>query len=174
MPDPSVDRVSLTGLNREHLLALGEVAFWAAKVERTMAEMAVSLLTPETSGGYAVVETMQFAQIDQLIVRLLKQRQSAFGTEYAETIKAVREAMKARNSLLHGYWDGKFNGGTPLLDSIKNGIDRKPRAVPLSEVQGAANELLIAHDQLFVLWLRVMPSMLHPTGQAGEAPPRKV
>lgn len=40
-------QVTSTGIDTEHLVAMGEVAVWAARVERTLALVVTALITTE-------------------------------------------------------------------------------------------------------------------------------
>lgn len=98
-----------TGLAADHLVALGQVAYWSARIDTTLPLLAAALIrtsprarTPKEAQVVGLTFASIFTKTSELVreldpseqIRILFERDAA----------AVKRAMEDRNHLLHAYW----------------------------------------------------------------------
>lgn len=140
-----------TGLSPAHLRALGEVAYFAANLENTVAALCAQLIDPIEERGTLVVAGMPFGSVVELAERLLKQSRGDQPSSVLSALKASSAAMEERNVLLHGLWSRN------LLETYSANVTLtrrtkvvKRRAVTVQEVRRAAHDLETAGERMFV------------------------
>jgi len=146
-----------TGLDEEHLVAMGEVAYWSARVERTLTFVVMALVSVddvETNEiGIVATRGLSFSRLVELGGQLVELHR--FEGQVRELFKRlsgeVKTAMESRNHLLHGDWTKPRQGpATASLTRTKGTIDR---VFTVEQVQDVAFDLAVLANRLFVLFL---------------------
>lgn len=98
-----------TGLAADHLIALGQVAYWSARIDTTLPLLAAALIRASNRP-----RTQRQAQVVGLTFSAIFTKTSALVAELDPTNQvrvmferdagAVKKAMEDRNHLLHAYW----------------------------------------------------------------------
>jgi hypothetical protein len=107
-----------TGLSDEHLIALGEVAYWASRTEALLAQVVAAFLRPDDDLGSAVTDGMQLRHLLELGRRLAGRFDPSFQPRrmFESIAGPAEKAMADRNHLLHGYWTG--GGQVPAVSTL--------------------------------------------------------
>lgn len=147
--------VRMTGLDPAHLIAMGEVAYWAARAERTLALVVTTLISTQSETGVIVTNGMGFTPLLNLGRRLAEQRpsndraRSIFGT----LIPRVQAAMEQRNHLLHGEWTRPTHPDAPASVRFTRTNGQKERLYSVDQIESVAYELALVTHRLFILVL---------------------
>lgn len=98
-----------TGLAADHLIALGQVAYWSARIDTTLPLLAAALIrasdrprTPKQARVIGLDFSSIFAKTSSLVAELDPDDQ--IRVLYERDASAVKKAMEDRNHLLHAYW----------------------------------------------------------------------
>ncbi|MBB1198663.1 hypothetical protein [Curtobacterium flaccumfaciens] len=152
-------KVRHTGLDEEHLVAMGEVAYWSARLERTLAFVVMALVSDDDGEtneiGIVATRGLPFARLLELGGHLVELRR--FDGQVRDLFKRLsaeaKTAMESRNHLLHGDWTTPQQGpATASLTRTKRTIDRE---FTVEQVQDVAFDLAVLANRLFVLFLVV-------------------
>ncbi|MBT1683783.1 hypothetical protein [Curtobacterium flaccumfaciens] len=98
-----------TGLAADHLIALGQVAYWSARIDTMLPLLAAALIRasdrPRTR-KQAVVVGLTFSAIFKKTSALVAELQPTdqIRVLFDRDASAIRTAMEDRNHLLHAYW----------------------------------------------------------------------
>jgi len=151
--------VRATGLDRDHLVAMGEVAYWSARTERTLALVVAGLVShddDETDDiGLVVTRGMSITALLDLGAKLVKLQR--FEGQVRDLFTALsldlKVAMENRNHLLHGDWTTPGHGPARATRvTSKKTIDR---TFTVEQVEDVAYVLAGLANQLFMLFLVV-------------------
>jgi len=145
--------VTSTGIDTEHLVAMGEVAVWAARVERTLAMVITALISTEAATGATMTNGMGYSALSDLGKRLVDQRPE---NDHPRAIclnllPRMKEAMAHRNHLLHGHWNQLGEG--PVSVTLTRMGGSKERTCSVEQVEQVAYELASVAKRLFLLVL---------------------
>lgn len=146
-------QVTATGIDTEHLVAMGEVAVWAARAERTLALVVTALITTEAATGVTVTNGMSYSALSDLGERLVKQRPEDDQPRamYLNLLPRMKEAMAHRNHLLHGEWNQLDEGPASVtLTRIRGSTER---TYSVDQVEQVTYELASVAKRLFLLML---------------------
>jgi hypothetical protein len=145
--------VTATGIDTEHLVAMGEVAVWAARVERTLAMVVTALISTEAATGATVTNGMGYSTLSDLGKRLVDQRPENDQPRamYLNLLPRMKEAMAHRNHLLHGEWNQLDEGPASVTLTRMGGS--KERTYSVEQVEQVAYELASVAKRLFLLVL---------------------
>jgi len=152
-------KVRRTGLDEEHLVAMGEVAYWSARLERTLTFVVMALVSDDDAEtnqiGNVVTRGLSFSRLLDLGRQLVELQR--FEGQVRELFKRLsseaKTAMESRNHLLHGDWTTPRRGpATASLTRTKTTIDR---VFTVEQVQDVAFDLAVLANRLFVLYLVV-------------------
>jgi len=141
-----------TGLTGEHLTALGHLAYWAARIEVIVPQIAESLMRLiRQEGDERSVAGMRFADAFKLTTQLVEQlgSESQAARIFERHREKIRRAMRERNELLHAYWLRDHNG--PPTAQRTRGAVTTSRQVPTADVERVAVTLALASDDLFIV-----------------------
>ena len=146
-----------TGLDQAHLIAMGEVAYWSARVERTLTLVVSALVSGDDAHtnetGNVVTRGLPFARLLELGTQLttLSRYDGQVRDLFGRLSTELRTAMDSRNHLLHGDWTTPRQGpATASLARSKRTVDR---AFTVEQVQDVAFDLAVLANRLFVLFL---------------------
>jgi len=161
--DPS-DALPSTGLSDAHLIALGEVAYWASRTEALLAQVIAAFLRPDDDLGNAVTDGMTLRNLIELGRKLVRSLEpSSQPRQLFESVAGpAPNAMEDRNHLLHGYWTG--GGREPAVFTLVRYSGEKARTFTDQEVRLVAGALSDTSDRLFVLWLVLTGTSDYTTG----------
>lgn len=154
-PEDHRRHVRMTGLDSDHLIAMGEVAYWAARAERTLALVVTTFISTQSETGVTVTNGMSFGALLSLGRRLAEQRpnderaRAIFGT----LAPRVQEAMEQRNHLLHGEWTRPTHPDAPASVRLTRANGQKERLYSVEQIESVAYELAIVTHRLFILVL---------------------
>lgn len=98
-----------TGLAADHLIALGQVAYWSARIDTTLPLLAAALIhasdrprTPKQAQVVGLTFSSIFEKTSALVAELDPADQVR--VLFERDASAVKKAMEDRNHLLHAYW----------------------------------------------------------------------
>jgi len=100
-----------SGLDEEHLLALGRIAYWASRTEGILREIAEYMVRGRIGPRGDVLNTAfrgaGYGELEGLVLRLVD-RADDYGNPEIKYIKSglaiAKVAMEMRNTLFHGEW----------------------------------------------------------------------
>ncbi|WP_314451687.1 hypothetical protein [uncultured Microbacterium sp.] len=98
-----------TGLATDHLIALGQVAYWSARIDTTLPLLAAALIRasnrPRTRKQAEVVG-LPFSSIFEKTSVLVAELDAADQVRvlFERDASAIKKTMEDRNHLLHAYW----------------------------------------------------------------------
>jgi hypothetical protein len=142
-----------TGLSADHLIALGHVAYWAARVDTLVPQIASSLLSDkDTVDGFGNPHGMRFSDVFKMTTRLMRELDptSQAAVLFERQREKVAAAMEERNKLLHAYW---LRGPTePAIAQLTRKGHTEQRPVTTRQVEEVAVILALASDQLFLVY----------------------
>jgi len=145
-----------TDLGDQQLIAMGEVAVWAARVERTLAIVVASLIGGTPDAGALVTNGLPFNRLLELGSQLATRRPE--GDTVRKNIERLgapmRLAMESRNHLLHGEWVPWSEGIAKATLTRTRGT--KEREFSVRAVEDVANDLTNLANELF--WLHLVAS----------------
>lgn len=150
-------RVRATSLDREHLIAMGEVAYWSARLERTLAFTVMALVSDddrETNEiGIVVTRGASFSGLLELGAKLVKLHrfEGQVRDMFTRLSADSRVAMESRNHLLHGAWTTPGKG--PASASRVRAKGTVDRTLTVAQVEDVAYDLAVLAEQLFMLFL---------------------
>lgn len=149
-------QVRSTGLDQEHLVAMGEVAYWAAQVELTLTFVVMALVSDddmETNEiGIVVTRGLSFHRLLELGGQLVQLgRYKGQVRELFTSLSGdLRAGMEDRNHLLHGNWTRPQHGpASASLSRTKGTVDR---SFTVEQIEDVAFELAVLADRLFILF----------------------
>lgn len=151
--------VRATGLDRDRLVAMGEVAYWSARTERTLALVVTALVSDDDDEtdeiGNVVTRGMPFTGLLDLGAKLVKLHR--FEGQVRDMFTALsldlKMAMENRNHLLHGDWTKPGQGpATATRVTARKTVDR---TFTVEQVEDVAYVLAVLANQLFILFLVV-------------------
>lgn len=98
-----------TGLAADHLIALGQVAYWSARIDTTLPLLAAALIRAsdrQRTRKQAEVVGLTFSQILEKTSALVAELGAADQVRvlFERDAIAIQKAMEDRNHLLHAYW----------------------------------------------------------------------
>jgi hypothetical protein len=151
--------VRATGLDRDHLVAMGEVAYWSARTERTLALVVSALVSHDDDEtdeiGNVVTRGMPFMGLLELGTKLVKLHRFAGQVRSMFTALSLdlKVAMENRNHLLHGDWTTPGQGpATATRVTARKTVDR---TFTVEQVEDVGYALAGLANQLFILFLVV-------------------
>ncbi|MCJ0700228.1 hypothetical protein FRIG_03610 [Frigoribacterium faeni] len=153
--------VRATGLDRDHLVAMGEVAYWSARVERTLSLVVMALVSDDDDEtdeiGSVVTRGLSFTGLLELGAKLVKlQRfEGQVRDMFTRLASELKAAMESRNHLLHGDWTKPGPGPGPATASRVTARRTVDRTFTVEQVEDVAFELAVLSNQLFMLYLVV-------------------
>jgi hypothetical protein len=163
---PDQEWVVRTWLDDEHLVALGEVAYWSARAERTLALVVSTLISRDSESGVIATNGLGFNTLADLGTRLVAQRVEGDQVRviYKRLASALKKAMETRNHLLHGEWTrpaeyfpNKQRGGPPWAGptSVVRTRSSGPseRTFTVHAVRHVAHDLALVTTRLFALFM---------------------
>jgi hypothetical protein len=144
----------MTGLDASHLVAMGQVAYWAARAERTLALVVISLISTQSETGVTVTNGMSFGSLLDLGKRLSEERPNDDQARavYRTLAPRLRSAMEQRNHLLHGEWT-RPRSGLPASVRLTRASGRKERDYSVDQIEDVAYDLADVTHRLFLLVL---------------------
>lgn len=138
---------------------MGEVAYWSARVERTLAFVVMALISDDDGEtdeiGIVVTRGLAFNHLVELGLRLveLPRYDGEIRDTFTRLSSASKAAMASRNHLLHGAWTRPQQG--PAKASLTRAKGTVDRTFNVEQVQDVAFDLAVLADRLFVLFLMV-------------------
>jgi hypothetical protein len=147
-----------TGLDQEHLVAMGEVAYWSARVERTLTLVVTALVGDDSESnevGIVVTRGLAFGRLVELGAQLveLSRFDGQVRDMFTRLSSDLKTAMQSRHHLLHGDWTTPRRGpATATLTRAKGTVHR---AFTVEQVQDVAFDLAVLANRLFILFLLV-------------------
>ena len=149
--------VRATGLDRDHLVAMGEVAYWSARTERTLALVVTALVSHDDDEtdeiGHVVTRGVPFTGLLDLGAKLIKLRrfEGQVRDMFTGLSSECRAAMESRNHLLHGDWT-KPGPGPAVASRVttKRTVDRP---FTVEQIEDVAFDLAVLSNRLFMLFL---------------------
>jgi hypothetical protein len=152
-PNPGRTLPSLTGLDHEHLIAMGEVAYWAARAERTLALVVTAFISTESEVGVVVTNGMPFTRLLELGSQLAAHRPNDDQARdiYGRLTGPLKGAMDSRNHLLHSEWTKPQQG--PASATLTRGKGKIEREFSVEAIRDVASELMRLADRMFILFL---------------------
>lgn len=146
-----------TGLDQAHLIAMGEVAYWSARVERTLMLVVGALVSGDDAetneAGNVVTRGLPFGRLLELGTQLtaLSRYDGQVRDLFTQLSAELRTAMENRNHLLHGDWTTPRRGAAVAsLARTKRTVDK---AFTVEQVQDVGFDLAVLANRLFVLFL---------------------
>lgn len=142
---------------------MGEVAYWSARAERTLAIVVtafVSIDDEETSEiGDVLTRGLTSTSLTDLGTKLVKLHR--FEGQVRETFNRLsgelKTAMDSRHHLLHGDWTTPREG--PATASRARSRGTVSRAFTVEQVEDVAFDLAVLSNELFALFLVVEASV---------------
>ena len=151
-PSPEA-RAQITGLDREQLVAMGEVAYWEARVERTLSLVVTALISTDDEKGVAVTRGLGFGRLLDLGAQLvdLRPKDDEARDTYTRLSGELRRVMESRNRLMHGDWtrprQGPASASSPRAKRTEDGT------FTVDQVEDVAIDLAVLSNGLFILFL---------------------
>lgn len=148
-------RLRGTGLSDGQLIAMGEVAYWAARAERSLSLVVATLVSKESGAGTVVTNGLAFGRLVELGVQLVRLRPAADEARdrFMSLVEPLKRAMDSRNHLLHSEWTRPREGlVSATLTRAKGPVERQ---YSLETIEDVASSLALLSNQLFLLYLVV-------------------
>lgn len=154
-PEDHRRHVRMTGLDPRHLIAMGEVAYWAARAERTLALVVTTLISTQSETGVTVTNGMSFGALLNLGRRLAEQRPNEVRARavFDTLAPRVQAAMEQRNHLLHGEWTRPAHPDDPASVRLTRTNGQKERHYSVEQIENVAYDLARVTHRLFILVL---------------------
>lgn len=162
---PDQEWVLRTWLDDDHLVPLGEVAYWSARAERTLALVVSLLISRETENGVIATNGLGSHSLMDLGSRFVAQRPEGDQVRviYKRQAAAQKQAMETRNHLLHGEWirpaehfSAKRRGGTPwtgpTFEIRTRSSGPSERKFTVHAVRRVAHDLALTTTRLLALF----------------------
>ena len=145
-----------TDLSDEQLLAMGEIAYWAARVERTLGLVVAGLVNKDSEAGQLVTNGMAFQNLLVLGTRLVSLRapEDRARVLYTKLAGPLKTAMEERHHVLHSSWTRPRPHG-PVSATLTRAKGSVEREFTIEEIESVANDLAALDDRLFLLHLGV-------------------
>lgn len=142
-----------TDIGDNHLVAIGEVAVWAARAERTLALVVSALVDAKSEAGMIVTNGMPFARLLELGTQLVSLRpvDDQVRNLFIRFSGPLRLAMGSRNHLMHSEWTMPRQG--PPLATLTRARGKTEKEFPVETIERVANDLALMSNRLFVLYL---------------------
>ncbi|MBT1673410.1 hypothetical protein [Curtobacterium flaccumfaciens] len=153
-----------TGLAADHLVALGHVAYWSARVDSTLPLLAAALIRTSSksfTAKEAQVQGMTFTAIFEKTSELIGELavDDQVRRMFAQDADAIFAAMQDRNHLLHAYWLRGPREPAIARRTRKNGTTRTEFTA--ADVEQIAVRLATLSDRLWLTYA-VADGILHP------------
>lgn len=151
--------VRATGLDRDHLVAMGEVAYWSARAERTLAIVVTALVSIDdemtSEIGIVLTRGLSSTSLIDLGAKLVKLHrfEGQVREMFTRLSSELKTAMESRHHLLHGDWTTPREG--PATASRIRAKGTVSRAFTVEQVEDVAFDLAVLSNQLFLLFLIV-------------------
>lgn len=144
-----------TGLAADHLIALGQVAYWSARIDTTLPLLAAALIRasdrPRTRKQAEVVG-LTFSQILKKTSGLVAELDGADQVRvlFERDASAVQKAMEDRNHLLHAYWLRGPREPAMAQRTRREGTTTTPFSA--ADVERVAVDLANLSDRLWLIY----------------------
>lgn len=153
-----------TGLAADHLIALGHVAYWSARIDSTLPLLAAALIRTSSrsfTAKEAQVQGMTFAAIFEKTTALIGELavDDQVRRMFEEDANAIFAAMQDRNHLLHAYWLRGPREPAIAQRTRKNGTTRTEFTA--ADVEQIAVRLARLSDRLWLTYA-IAEGILHP------------
>jgi hypothetical protein len=146
-----------TDLSDAQLLAMGEIAHWAARAERTLGLVVANLVNKGAESAEIVINGMTLANLLDLGTRLvaLRPMDDAIREIYTSMSGPFKTAMETRNHVLHSRWTRPRPHG-PAKATLTRAKGAREREFTVDKIEGVADTLANIDGGFFILYL-----MLH-------------
>jgi hypothetical protein len=144
-----------TGLAADHLIALGQVAYWSARIDTTLPLLAAALIRasdrPRTR-NQAEVAGLTFSAIFKKTCALVAELDSADQVRvlFERDASAIQKAMEDRNHLLHAYWLRGPREPAVAQRTRRGGTTTTPFSA--ADVERVAVDLANLSDRLWLIY----------------------
>lgn len=144
-----------TGLAADHLIALGQVAYWSARIDTTLPLLAAALIRasnrPRTRKQVEVVG-LPFTSIFERTTALVAELDAADQVRvmFERDASAIRKTMEDRNRLLHAYWLRGPREPAMAQRTRRGGITTTPFSA--ADVERVAVNLANLSDRVWLIY----------------------
>lgn len=150
-----------TDLSDDQLVAMGEIAYWAARAERTLGLVVATLIHKGSESGQIVTNGQPFASLLTLGARLvaLRPEEDQIREVYTGMSSRLKAAMETRNHVLHSHWTRPRPHG-PAAATLTRARGPVEREFTVEELERVADNLASLDGGFFLLNL-----MLHDVAE---------